>query len=482
MKNSYGGFRQLKKSQADMMVSGAYIQFAYTRGDDPKHAEKLLNKELSTGYIVENPETDQTFLSALKKANKMGRNLIDKYNKFGDKLENANRAALFESLISKGKSQTEAAFEARDIMDFTLHGGADWVKLVTSLTPFANAMIQGKYKLGRAVIKNPKPAAIVATGVLLASIFQEMLLGDDEEYKRRPDWEKDTFWWIKLPGTDMFFKIPKPHEFSMIGNFAWRALEIGEKEGGDAGKLLMSGVKSIISREFGIVPIAQVVKPLIEVGMNRNLFFDRDIEPIGSQGRSPSMRYGQYTSETAILASRLLEYSPFKIFNLSPYQLEHLINGYFGWMGQIVLGGVDMITSTTGDFPVRPARKLADYPMSRRIIKASPLRNTRASGVFYDRLKDMEQTIQDMNLARRQGDMARYREIYEDNWALLQYIDFIKKQQRNINDLNARINEIRYSRFISSKRKAEQLDRLYQLRNDALDTATKHKAFATTLR
>ena len=113
---------------------------------------------------------------------------------------------------------------------------------------------------------------------------------------------------------------------------------------------------------------------------------------------------------------------------------------------------------------------------------ASPLRISRASGVFYDRLKDMEQTIQDMNLARRQGDMARYREIYEDNWALLQYKDFIKKQQRNINDLNARINEIRYSRFISSKRKAEQLDRLYQLRNDALDTATKHKAFATTLR
>ena len=104
---------------------------------------------------------------------------------------------------------------------------------------------------------------------------------------------------------------------------------MGADESPDYGGALMSGVKSILTREFGITPIPQVVKPLIEVGMNRNFFFDRDIEPLGTQGRSPSMRYGKYTSETAIVAARGLEYSPFDIFNLSPYQLEHLINGYF---------------------------------------------------------------------------------------------------------------------------------------------------------
>ena len=478
-KNAVGGFRSLSKNQADMLVSGGYIQFAYTRGDDPKYAEKLLNKELSTGYIVENPETDETFRSALSKATKMSRNLLSWYNKQGDKLENANRAAVFESLLKKGKSQTEAAFEARDLMDFTLHGGANWVRLITSLTPFANAMLQGKYKLGRAVVKNPKPAAIVASAVLLAQLFEGMLHEDDEEYQRRPDWEKDTFWWVPIPGSDIKFLIPKPHEFAMVGNFAWRALQIAEEEGGDTGEALVSGIKSVVSREFGIVPIAQVVKPLIEVGMNRNLFFDRDIEPIGSQGRSPSMRYGQYTSETAIVASRALEYSPFKIFNLSPYQLEHLINGYFGWMGQLVLGVADMVTSTTGDFPVRPARRLQDTPMARRIFKASPIRNTKMSGIFYDRLKEMEQTTQDMNLARKQGDMKMWREIYEDTKAARQYNVFLKQQRRIVNDINTEISNVRYSRekHATPYWKALQLDRLYQLRNDAIDNATKHAAF-----
>ena len=407
----------------------------------------------------------------------MGRGVWDRYAKFGDKLENANRAALFKSLLEDGKSQTEAAFEARDLMDFTLHGGADWVKLVTSLTPFANAMLQGKYKMGRAVLNNPQPVATVAGLVVLASLFEAMLYEDDEEWQNRPDHDKDTYWWLKIPGTDSVFKMPKPHEFSIVGNMTWRALELAKKENPDYSKAIVTGIKSTVSREFGIVPLPQAFKPFIELGMNRNLFFDRAIEPEGSKGRSPSNRYGQYTSETAILASQILENSPVDKLKLSPYQLEHLINGYFGWLGAQVLSVADMITTSLGDFPERPARGLMDYPMARRLIKSSPLRNTKSGTIFYERLKELEQTVQDFNLAKKLKNWDKVDEIYESKKDLLKWKGFIKKKHRMLNDLNARIKTISFDKKMDGNEKRTKIDRLYQLRNILLSKVVKMPAF-----
>jgi hypothetical protein len=477
IKNAYAGYTTLKNKEADMLVSGGYIQFAYTRSEDPNYGETILNKELSTGYIINNPETDETFLSSLKKAKSLGMGLWDSYAKVGDKLENANRATLFKSLMEGGKSQTEAAFEARDLMDFTLHGGSDWVRLVTSLTPFANSLLQGKYKIGRAVLNNPKPVAVVSSMVLLASIFEEMLYQDDEEYQNRPDYDKDTYWWIKIPGTEVVYKMPKPHEFSIVGNIAWRALKLAEAENPDYGKALSTGVKTLVSREFGIVPVPQAIKPLIELGMNKNLYFDRDIEPLGSQGRSPSLRYGKYTSETLILASQILENSPIDKLKLSPYQLEHLINGYFGWAGSSILGVADMLTTSVGEFPERPARKLLDHPAARRIFKSSPLRNTKSGTVFYERLKELEQTVQDMNFAKKIGNTEKFNEIYDNKKELLKYKAFLKKKQRSINDINSRITDVRNDMDMGADVKGAKMDRLYQLRNMFINKAVKSKAF-----
>ena len=473
IKNAYGGFKSLSKQQAQMLVSGGYIQFQHTRTDDKSYAETILGKELTSGYLLNNPETDETFLSALKKAKKMGQGVWDRYARFGDKLENANRSALFKSIIEQGKSQTEAAYASRDLMDFTLHGGSDWVKLITSLTPFANALIQGKYKLGRAIINNPKPVAIVAGLTLLAQLFEEMYYENDDEYQNRPEYDKDTYWWISIPGTDTKFKMAKPHEFSAVANMAWRSLQLAKEENPDYGKALVSGVKSIVSREFGIVPLPQAIKPMIELGINKNLFFDRTIEPKGSQGRSPSLRYGAYTSETLILASQILSYSPIDKLKLSPYQLEHLVNGYFGWMGELGLGVADMLTRTTGDFPERPARKLLDYPMARRMFKSSPLRNTKSNSVYYERLKELEQTVQDLNFARRLSDWENYNEIYDSNAEILKYHAFMRKRKRSINDFNNRINEVRNSKRMDAEEKEVRLDRLFQLRNSLINKTVK---------
>ena len=122
LKNAVGGWKELGKSEGEMLVSGAYLQFGNIRSDDPNFAQNLLTKDMRSGFIGMNPEAHDGYMNALRKAQAMSRGVWDAYQRWGDKLENANRAAVFKYHLDKGDSQLKAAFEARDLLDFTLHG------------------------------------------------------------------------------------------------------------------------------------------------------------------------------------------------------------------------------------------------------------------------------------------------------------------------------------------------------------------------
>ena len=472
-KNAVGGYKELGRSEADMLVSGAYIQFGNIRSDDPNFSKKLLTKEMRSGFIGANPEAHDGYMNAVRKYTAMARGVWDRYQRFGDKLENANRAAIFRHHLDKGDSQLKAAFEARDLMDFTLHGGAKWVNLVTSLTPFANAMLQGKYKTGRALINNPIPVVVVSSAITAASIAEYFMYEDNEEWQRRQDWDKDMYWWINIPGTDTAFRMPKPHEFAIVANLAWRGLDMARKKDPVNGELFVSAVKSVLLREFDMTPIPQVVKPLIEVGMNKNFFFDRPIEPYRFKNMSAKEKRDLYTSETMITMSEAFDWAGVEI---SPMQLEHLVNGYFGWVGELGIGLSNMIVSKARDFPERPAQKFMDHPVLRKMFQASPIRNTKAGTAFYERLKDVEQAHNDLNLSKKLEDWDRYKEIYEEKKDLLKWKDFIKKKQRMLNEINKRIRIIRFDKYMGAEQKRERMDQLYLLRNQITDRIAESPA------
>ena len=175
-KNATGGWKEIGSNKADLLVSGAYMQFGYLRSDDPNYAQKLLTKEMRAGFIGMNPRKHEGYMNAVRKAIALGRGVWDRYQNWGDKAENANRAWVYKTHLDKGDSQTKAAFEAKDVHDFTLHGGWRWVNLITSITPFANALLQGKYKMGRSLKNNPKPVAIVSTAITIASLAEYLSL------------------------------------------------------------------------------------------------------------------------------------------------------------------------------------------------------------------------------------------------------------------------------------------------------------------
>ena len=215
---------------------------------------------------------------------------------------------------------------------------------------------------------------------------------------------------------------------------------------------------------------------MIEVGINKNLFFDRPIEPLGVKNLSPSEKRGMYTSETMIMLSKGMENILWDDVVLSPYQLEHIVNGYFGWLGQTILAGTDFVTRKAYDFPEKPATELMDHPIARKLFQASPIRNTKAGGIFYERLKEIEQANADLNLAKKLGDWEHYREIYEEKKDLLKWKSFIRKKQRILNNINKRIRKINYDKSMSAESKRMRMDRLYSIRNRILDILAKSPA------
>ena len=465
-KNATGGWKEIGSNKAELLVSGAYMQFGYLRSDDANYAQKLLTKEMRAGFIGQNPEAHDGYMNALRKYGALARGVWDRYQNWGDKAENANRAWVYKSHLNKGDSQTKAAFEAKDVHDFTLHGGARWVNLITSITPFANAMLQGKYKMGRSLIKNPKPVVIVSTAITLASLAEYFMYEDNEEWQRRQDWDKDGFWWIKIPGTDMHYRMPKPHELSIVANLTWRGVQMARQKDPINGELFAGALKSVISREFNMSLIPQVARPFVEVGFNENFFFDRPIEPYRFKNMSAKEKRDLYTSETMIRMSEAFDWAGVEV---SPMQLSHIVNGYFGWVGEMAVHHADMVVSKDSDFPVRPASKVIEHPILRRAFQASPIRNTRSGTRFYERMQDIEQAYNDLQLSKKLEDWDRYKEIYEEKKDLLKWRDFIKKKQRIFNELNKRIRIIRFDRTMSPENKRTRMDQLYAIRNQIMD-------------
>jgi hypothetical protein len=229
----------------------------------------------------------------------------------------------------------------------------------------------------------------------------------------------------------------------------------------------------VFLREFDITPIPQVVKPLIEVGMNKNFFFDRPVEPYRFKNMSAKEKRDLYTSETMITMSEAFDWAGVEV---SPMQLEHLVNGYFGWVGELGIGLSNMIVSKARDFPERPAQKFMDHPILRKMFQASPIRNTKAGTAFYERLKDVEQAHNDLNLSKKLEDWDRYEEIYEEKKDLLKWKDFIKKKQRMLNEINKRIRIIRFDKYMGAEQKRERMDQLYLLRNQITDRIAESPA------
>jgi hypothetical protein len=429
---------------ASLLAGGGVMRFGSAlEGDRAANVKRLIEAGVPPDSIINTPA----------KAKQMLKNAWDWWQKVGDRAENINRAALYKKLRSEGKTHLEASFAARDSMDFSMQGTWAAVRFLTQTVPFMNARVQGLYKLGRGAAEDPRRFGIVVGGATIASLALFLAYKDDEDWKAREDWDRESFWWFKIGGKS--FRIPKPFEIGAIATLAERALEWMSTDE-LTGKQFADRVYNVVSQQLSLNPVPQLLTPLIEVYANRNSFTNRPIESMGMEKLSPSQRSGPGTSATAQLLG--------KNNVVSPVQIDHLIRGYFGWLGAHIVSTSDLALRPAMDLPGQPAWKIDDVLVAGDFVKDLPAHQSKYVTRLYDQMKEVQQAMADLRHLQQIGATEKAREHLEANRDKIQLYRLYTHAEKQLSDVNRQI-KLTQSRDGDAEMKRERLDALYETRN-----------------
>jgi hypothetical protein len=480
--NVYNGLKMSSKGDPTFMSAlaggGIFEMGTAHEGDQARLIKRLIDKGVKETTILDTPEKIKGKLQ----------DLLDAYNELGNKFENANRLALYKKLRESGKTHLEASYAARDLMDFSMQGQFRAVKIIASVVPFFNARLQGLYKLGRdgitptyRVIANATTGAelqiddkkkalrftTMSSAVALASILLYSIYKDDEDYQRREDWDRDNFWWFKIGETA--FRIPKPFEIGAFGTIAERTYEQIADENVE-GKVFADRLNHILMETFGLNPVPQMIKPLIDLYANKDSFTSAPIESAGMERLSKQERKTNNTSGIAIAlggvsegAAKILTFNP-DAQGFSPVQMDYAIKAYLGWLGATAV--------STADLAVEPftegtrVRKPVIDTLAMGFIKTQPETQSKYMTKFYENNARLQSALADMRHYAEIGDMDKLAQTLEEKGDKIALAKVYDKASKQLATLRKQSRMIEKSTDMSTDDKRDEMNRLKILMSD----------------
>jgi hypothetical protein len=480
--NVYNGLKMSSKGDPTFMSAlaggGIFEMGTAHEGDQARLIKRLIDKGVKETTILDTPEKVKGKLQ----------DLLNAYNELGNRFENANRLALYKKLRDSGKTHLEASYAARDLMDFSMQGQFRAVKIIGSVVPFFNARLQGLYKLGRdgitptyRVIANATTGAelqiddkkkaqrfmTMSSAVALASILLYSIYKDDEDYQRREDWDRDNFWWFKIGETA--FRIPKPFEIGAFGTIAERTYEQIADENVE-GKVFADRLNHILMETFGLNPVPQMIKPLIDLYANKDSFTSAPIESAGMERLSKQERKTNNTSGIAIAlggvsegAAKILTFNP-DAQGFSPVQMDYAIKAYLGWLGATAV--------STADLAVEPftegtrVRKPVIDTLAMGFIKTQPETQSKYMTKFYENNARLQSALADMRHYAEIGDMDKLAQTLEEKGDKIALAKVYDKASKQLATLRKQSRMIERSTDISTDDKRDEMNRLKILMSD----------------
>ena len=485
-KNVYQGLYESKKESPlyqSALAGGAVFRYGTVmEGDRADVIKRLIAQGVDDATILDTPE----------KVKRMFSSVWHKYQELGDLSENANRVALYKQMMEKNYSHLEASFAARDLMNFSAQGSSNAIRFVSATVPFFNARLQGLYKIGRdgilptsrvfyntvtgkemwdgkgTDIQKAKAFTAVTGAAMLASIALYMANKDDKDFKKREQWDRDAFWWAKIPGTDIAIRCPKPFEIGALATLVERSLEQMMDKGADT-KRFTDSLSRMVWQTFSMNPVPQLVKPMVDVYANTNPFTGSPIETAGMEKLSKQERKMDSTSPIAVAlggVSHFMSSVTGEAGELSPVQVDYMIRAYMGW-----LGGTITATSVQA---IRPFNN-GVYPstdwtkqMSLGFVESLPSNQSTYMTDFYQNNQLMQQSYADMRHYATLGQTDKVLEILKekkDDIGMAKFYDATSKQLANIRKQILLISNPSYTAMDSDQKKQE-IDRLKLLMSE----------------
>lgn len=320
---------------------------------------------------------------------------------FTEMSETATRLGIFEQGFKRAKdagmddyaAAKEAAFAARDYMDFDRRGSWATARVLARITPFLNAGVQALDKSARvasgitgirdiippmfggrvpATAEAYRKAAtalklwITASALAVGGLTLRASQKDDVELEELNNQIKSTHWAVRLP-TGEFGTIPKPYELAAISNIMERAFEATALKDPSAwGHLLQN-----LGDSFVPAHDSPLISPIYNVSRNRDNL-GSPIVPDYLEGRLPK---DQYTDRTSNLSKWVGGLPIWGEKGQSPAKIDYLIKSYGGSLGR------DVLDALTGKAPIE--NNLSDTWIVKRFVK-NWTRGSEATRAFYN--------------------------------------------------------------------------------------------------
>nr|WP_324046996.1 LPD38 domain-containing protein [Aeromonas caviae] len=444
-------------STIDVMFSGASFLGGYVNGNDPEAMADTVRKSLRRKGMT--PEQIARYEKSIIRNAAHAKGVVadawEKYSRVGEAVENGNREAVYDAAIKAGKSHAQAAFESKDLMDFSMLGASRTMQVMTQVLPFFNARVQGLGKLTRELRDNPRAIAKRAGMITAASMALLAHNWDDERYEGLPDWDKDANWHFWLG--DHHWRIPKPFEIGVLfGTIPERmARALGDK---DTGAQFGKAVARAIGDTFALNPTPQLVKPMVEAAFNYDSFRGGPID--GPQDLNVQAE-ARYNEQTSLLMRELGELTGF-----SPKQLEHLVIGYTGTMGSYVMAAADGLIRASR--PGESASWRADeIPLVKAVYRGTgPAKSTQHMEEFYRMLNEVNQLKRTVDQYRSEGLTDKARELLEEQGGILKARRSLSRTQQQVRVVRNKIELIQRDRTLTAEEKRRRIDEMLARRND----------------
>jgi hypothetical protein len=445
---------------------------AMNRGTSEAGAELIKKGLIQSGIFTGDPSDISAF--ALQLASGKDQNILDKtfamLDRAAMRADASTRALVYNNAIQNGLSEVEADQMVMESMNFYKRGLSPTVQYANRLIPFMNAQIQGLNVLYKAATgKMPfnerqeiqrkffnNAMMLAATGVVYA-----MAMDDDKYYRNAKPKDKYSNFFLHLPGVDEPLKLGIPYEagwFFSAGVATVDAMK-AETDGKQQFKALRDMFLNAVPG-YSSMYMPQAVKPIFEVWSNKNFFTGNPIESPTMQNKRIEDRYLSSTTEAAKALSRALPM-------LSPVQIEHIAQAYFGALPLAVMAGTSDLFAKPSAVE-RPEARITDVPIIGSMFQKEF--GGADADVVYNLAKDVLQTQASFGSLKKSGNLQDVKDFAEEHRAELAVAPMAKMFQTNMSRLRTQEDIVVNRLNLSPAEKRARIDSIEKARQDMAST------------
>lgn len=367
----------------------------------------------------------------------------------------------------------KAGYNAREVtLDFAK--GGIYGKTINQFKAFFNANLLGLEKVYN--IATDRHAAIKAIwmlgtlGTLTALANYDWENGqEDQDIREVLQAQKDTNWVLKVWGTDTIVRIPKPQQVGFISTmFEQLTTDMLNGLNKQERDEVVDNLFAAFVRESGIPTswsdAAQALSPtmltpIMENWGNKSMFFGTPIVPATAEGALPEYQYTENTRELTKAISSTLGMFVGKTNTISPAQIENLVRGWTGGVGNYLMDMIDLVGRKSGVLPDPPkATKdlLTDIPFVRAFTIRHPVAGANSINRWYDEYAKREEYLKSFEIAGKKFDEASM-----DELAKYQIYSGLKPIQQAISQTSRQIRIINALPDMDPDEKRQNIDALY---------------------